>query len=66
MLYNNLNGDFDQALKVYETILEYKQDGWPDNPMKKKELRNYVYEDLNDDDLTDNIIEIAKNQPELT
>lgn len=66
VLYNNLNGDFKKALEVYETILEYKQDGWPDNPMKKKELRNYVYEDLNDDDLTDSIIEIAKNQPELT
>ena len=34
--------------------------------MKRKDLRNYIYEELKDDDLTDSIIEIAKNQPELT
>ncbi|OQA54132.1 MAG: hypothetical protein BWY45_02691 [Euryarchaeota archaeon ADurb.Bin294] len=66
VLYNNLNGDTQKALQVFETIVEYKQDGWPDNPMKRKDLRNYIYEELKDDDLTDSIIEIAKNQPELT
>ena len=66
VLYHNLNQDANTALMVYDTIIEYKQDGWPGNPMKRKDLRNYVYEVLNDDDLTDTILEIAKNQPELT
>ena len=61
-LYNNLGKDQELALKVDIAILNSLQDGWRGNKMKTTRVRNAIKAVLNDDTLTDHILELAKHQ----
>ena len=52
------------ALWVDDAIRSVKKDGWRDKRFKQREVRNAIRRVLQDDDLTDEIFEIAKAQSE--
>lgn len=61
-LYDNLGKDVDLALAVDHAVLSSKKDGWRGHKMKEKEVRYALRRALNDDQLTDTIFELVKNQ----
>jgi type I restriction enzyme R subunit len=61
-LYNNLGRDEGLALAVDAAIMGSRQDGWKTSDMKLKKVRNAIRAVLNDDDLTKQILELAKHQ----
>jgi type I restriction enzyme R subunit len=63
-LYDNLGKDEDVALAVDYAVLSSKKDGWRGHKVKQKEVRYAVKRVLNDDQLTDEIFELVKNQSE--
>ncbi len=64
-LYDNLSRDEGKARAVHQAVLAYRQDGWRDNTFKIRLLRGAIRKVLdNDNDLTEQILEIVKNQRE--
>jgi len=61
-LYNNLAMDAQQALAVDAAVMGSLQNGWKTNTMKTKKVRIAIYAVLNEDVLTDRILELARNQ----
>jgi type I restriction enzyme R subunit len=61
-LYDNLGKDVDLALAVDHAVLSSKKDGWRGHKMKEKEVRYALRRILNDEQLTDTIFELVKNQ----
>jgi type I restriction enzyme R subunit len=61
-LYDNLEKNEDVALAVDYAVLSSKKDGWRGHKVKEKEVRYAVKRVLNDDQLTDRIFELVKNQ----
>ncbi|NOT69683.1 MAG: HsdR family type I site-specific deoxyribonuclease [Methylophilaceae bacterium] len=61
-LYDNLGQDEAVALAVDYAVLSSKKDGWRGHKVKQKEVRYAVKRVLNDDQLTDDIFELVKNQ----
>ena len=61
-LYDNLGKDEGVALAVDYAVLSSKKDGWRGHKVKQKEVRYAVKRVLNDDQLTDEIFELVKNQ----
>ena len=61
-LYNNLGHDEALALGVDAAIVGNRQDGWKSNTMKTKRVRIAISAVLQDDALTDRILELAKHQ----
>jgi type I restriction enzyme, R subunit len=64
-LYDNLGKDEALAIKVDETVRAHRQDDWRNNVMKVKRVRIALTGVLNGDrDLTEQVLEIVKNQNE--
>lgn len=61
-LYDNLGKDEDLALAIDHAVLSSKKDGWRGHKMKEKEVRYALRRILNDEQLTDTIFELVKNQ----
>jgi type I restriction enzyme R subunit len=61
-LYDNLGNDLDLALTVDHAVTSSKKDGWRGHKMKEKEVRYALRRVLNDEQLTDTIFELVKNQ----
>ncbi|WP_130471642.1 type I restriction endonuclease subunit R [Candidatus Magnetaquicoccus inordinatus] len=61
-LYNNLGKDAHLALAVDSAIQNSRMDGWRENSMKRKKVWWAIREILQDDALTDQILELAKHQ----
>ncbi|MCX6141775.1 MAG: type I restriction endonuclease subunit R [Ignavibacteriales bacterium] len=63
-LYDNLDKNEGLARAVHDAVVDNKQDDWRANNMKTKVVRYAVQKVLKDDKLTDQIIEIVRNQSE--
>jgi type I restriction enzyme, R subunit len=64
-LFNNLGEDKDLALAVDTAIQSNRMDGWKTSPMKTRKVKLAIRAVLNEDEkLTDDILELAKNQNE--
>jgi type I restriction enzyme R subunit len=63
-LYDNLNNDENLALKVDKAVRSSKQDDWEHNTFKTKGVRFAIKDVLHDDQLTERILDLVKNQQE--
>jgi len=63
-LYDNLNNDETVALTVDSAVRSSKQDDWEHNTFKTKKVRFAIRAVLTDEQLTDRILELVKNQKE--
>lgn len=63
-LYNNLGSDEGLALAVAvdKAVMESRQDGWKDHPIKTRRVKNALRAVLGDETLTDKTLELVKNQ----
>jgi len=61
-LYDNLGKDEDLALAVDYAVLTSKKDGWRGHKVKEKEVRYAVKRVLHDEQLSDTVFELVKNQ----
>jgi len=64
VLYNNLGEDTDIAVKVHETVLEYRLDGWRGNDAKEMIIKYRLFEVLHDAEEVERIFPIIKEQGE--
>ncbi|QOX79847.1 HsdR family type I site-specific deoxyribonuclease [Trichlorobacter lovleyi] len=63
-LYDNLDKDEVLAVAVHNAVRENMQDGWLDNAIKVKKVKNAIKSTLSDDSRTDTILELVKHQHE--
>ena len=63
-LYDNLEKNESLALAVHEAVLENRQDEWRSNVLKVKKVRNGIKNIITDEELTDKILELVRNQSE--
>src|SRR5947207_12148099 len=63
-LYDNLGKNEQLAITLDAKIQQTKKDGWRGNKIKEREVRYAIYEVLKDDTLTNQILELVKNQDE--
>jgi type I restriction enzyme, R subunit len=63
-LYNNLGKDETLALAVDAAVQGSRQDGWRTNAIKLKMVRRAIRSVLDNEDLTDQILELVKHQSE--
>ncbi|MDE3022611.1 MAG: type I restriction endonuclease subunit R [Pseudomonadota bacterium] len=61
-LYDNLGKDEDLALAVDFAVLSSKKDGWRGHKVKEKEVRYAVKRVLHDEQLSDTVFDLVKNQ----
>lgn len=63
--YDNLNGDEELAKKLDEALVYGRPDGFRNNPIKKRQVKNLIRECVGDDDiLVEKIYKIAESQSE--
>ncbi len=63
-LYDNLGKNEQLALDLDDAIKLKKKDGWRGNKIKEREVRYAILEVLQDETLTNEILELVKNQDE--
>ena len=63
-LYDNLGQNEQLALALDDAIKLKKKDGWRGNRIKEREVRYAILEVLKDETLTNEILELVKNQDE--
>jgi type I restriction enzyme R subunit len=63
-LYDNLGKNEQLAIALDAKIQQTKKDGWRGNRIKEREVRYAIYEVLKDETLTNQILELVKNQDE--
>jgi type I restriction enzyme R subunit len=63
-LYNNLGNNEQLAITLDATIQHTKKDGWRGNKIKEREVRYAILNVLQDETLTNQILELVKNQDE--
>jgi type I restriction enzyme R subunit len=63
-LYDNLDKNEHLAVAVHEAVVANKEDEFRAHPIKLKKVRYAIRKVLNDDKLTDRILEIVENQAE--
>jgi type I restriction enzyme, R subunit len=63
-LYDNLGKNEQLAIALDDAIQRKKKDGWRGNRIKEREVRYAIYEVLKDETLTNQILELVKNQNE--
>ena len=61
-LYDNLGKDEDLALAVDYAVVSSKKDGWRGHKVKEKEVRYAVKRVLHDEQLSDSVFDLVKNQ----
>ena len=59
-LYDNLGQDVEKAIKVYESVMDSRLDGWNGNPLKERAIRNGIKDVLKDTNVNINEFEITK------
>lgn len=64
VLYDNLGRDEQRALAVHEAVISTKKDGWKKSSIKEREVNYAVYDVLQDEEKTNEIVEIVKRQDE--
>jgi len=64
VLYDNLDRDEQRALAVHEAVISTKKDGWKKSSIKEREVNYAVYDVLQDEEKTNEIVEIVKRQDE--
>jgi type I restriction enzyme, R subunit len=64
VLYDNLGNDEQLAISLDDVIQRTKKDGWRSNKIKEREVRYAIRNVLADDEQTNQILEIVKNQDE--
>ena len=63
-LYDNLGKNEQLAIALDAKIQQTKKDGWRGNKIKEREVRYAILEVLKDETLTNEILELVKNQDE--
>lgn len=63
-LYDLFNGDTEKAIKVHEEIMYKKQDNFRGNRIKERRLKKVINNIVKDENLTDKIFELVKEQSE--
>ena len=63
-LYDNLGKNEQLAIALDAKIQQTKKDGWRGNKIKEREVRYAILEVLQDETLTNEILELVKNQDE--
>jgi type I restriction enzyme R subunit len=63
-LYDNLGKNEQLAIALDAKIQQTKKDGWRGNRIKEREVRYAILEVLKDETLTNQILELVKNQDE--
>jgi type I restriction enzyme, R subunit len=63
-LYDNLGKNEQLAITLDAKIQQTKKDGWRGNKIKEREVRYAIYAVLQDHTLTNEILELVKNQDE--
>jgi len=63
-LYDNLGEDEAIVQAVHEAVVSNKQDDWMHNPIKTRMVRFAIKDVLGDEQETDKILELVKNQQE--
>lgn len=63
-LFDNLNKDEVLAIKIDQTILSTKKDGWKGNRIKEREVKNAIRKFIGNENELERIFEIVKNQHE--
>ena len=63
-LYDNLGKNEQLAITLDAKIQQTKKDGWRGNKIKEREVRYAILEVLKDETLTNEILELVKNQDE--
>jgi type I restriction enzyme R subunit len=63
-LYDNLNQNEELALALDDAILKSIEDGWLNNIVKLRKVRNAIRGILKDEPETDRMLELVKNQSE--
>jgi type I restriction enzyme R subunit len=63
-LYNNLGNNEQLAINLDAAIQHTKKDGWRGNRIKEREVRYVIQEVLHEETLTNQIVELVKNQDE--
>ena len=63
-LYDNLEKEEALALDVDEAVRSNKQDDWQHNIFKTKKIRFAIKDVLGDEERTDAVLELVKNQQE--
>jgi len=63
-LYDNTGKNEQRALELDEAIKLKKKDGWRGNKIKEREVRYAILSVLKDETLTNEILELVKNQDE--
>ncbi|MDA8327497.1 MAG: type I restriction endonuclease subunit R [Betaproteobacteria bacterium] len=61
-LYDNLDKDVEMAMAVDYAVMNSKRDEWRGHKVKEKEVRYAVKQVLHDEQLTDHVFELVKNQ----
>lgn len=64
-LFNNLNGDEELALKLVETIMITRPDGWRGVPAREQVIKAALYGVLQDPDEVERIFQIVRAQSEF-
>jgi len=64
VLYDNLGNDEQLAISLDTVIQRTKKDGWRSNKIKEREVRYAIRAVLANDEQTNQILEIVKNQDE--
>ena len=63
-LYNNLEKDEELTLKVHETVVKYRPDGWRGNTPKENKIKQKLFEIFNDEAEVERIFAIIEKQSE--
>ena len=63
-LYDNLGKNEQLAITLDAKIQQTKKDGWRGNKIKEREVRYAILEVLKNETLTNEILELVKNQDE--
>lgn len=63
-LYDLFNGNTEKAIKVHEEIMYKKQDNFRGNRIKERRLKKVINNIVKDENLTDKIFELVKEQSE--
>ena len=63
-LYDNLGSDEQLAINLDYKIQQTKKDGWRGSKIKEREVRYVIHEVLQEENLTNQIFELVKNQTE--
>ena len=62
--YDNCGENEELALQLHRAVLQAKQDGFRNNPVKEKKIKRALYQILNDEKEVERVYQIAVEQEE--